>query len=58
MCCAWTAVDKMSLANGCLAVEPGSHKLGTLEHDFPKWEVSLIYTLIFPIDSLLSLFQF
>lgn len=40
MCCAWTAIDKMTLENGCLAIEPGSHKLETFEHDFPNWEVS------------------
>lgn len=41
MCCAWTAIDKMTLENGCLAIEPGSHKLETFEHDFPNWEVRL-----------------
>ena len=38
--CAWTAMEKVHRANGCLVVLPGTHK-GTLkQHDYPDWEVS------------------
>lgn len=34
----WTAMLETSRANGCLAVIPGSHRNGLLEHDNPDWE--------------------
>ena len=37
--CAWTAMEKVTRANGCLVVVPGTHKGVLLEHSYPKWEV-------------------
>jgi len=40
--CAWTAMEKVTRANGCLVVLPGTHH-GTLkQHDYPEWEVSMV----------------
>jgi phytanoyl-CoA hydroxylase len=36
--CAWTAMQPITRANGCLVVIPGSHNSELLEHDYPKWE--------------------
>uniref|UniRef100_A0A914XKT6 phytanoyl-CoA dioxygenase n=1 Tax=Plectus sambesii TaxID=2011161 RepID=A0A914XKT6_9BILA len=38
ICCAWTAMERMSRENGCLVVVPGSHKGPLLQHGYPKWE--------------------
>jgi phytanoyl-CoA hydroxylase len=35
---AWTAISHVSRENGCLAVIPGSHCWGLLEHRKPSWE--------------------
>ncbi|XP_067932298.1 phytanoyl-CoA dioxygenase, peroxisomal-like [Watersipora subatra] len=36
--CAWTAMEKVHRANGCLVVLPGTHT-GTLkQHEYPQWE--------------------
>lgn len=37
---AWTAMEKINRANGCLVALPGTHKGEHLEHDYPEWEVS------------------
>ncbi len=34
----WTALCPMNRENGCLAVVPGSHLGGLLEHETPDWE--------------------
>ena len=34
----WTAMLPASREHGCLAVLPGTHKLGMLEHSLPEWE--------------------
>ncbi len=34
----WTALSPTTRENGCLSVIPGSHRLGLLPHDKPKWE--------------------
>ena len=34
----WTAIAPVNRANGCLAVIPGSHRLGYLPHEEPDWE--------------------
>lgn len=36
--CSWTAMEKVSRANGCLVAIPGSHKGVLLHHDYPEWE--------------------
>ncbi|CAB3397460.1 unnamed protein product [Caenorhabditis bovis] len=38
ICCAWTAMERITRANGCLVVVPGSHKGPLLEHDYPEWK--------------------
>ncbi|CAD6196727.1 unnamed protein product [Caenorhabditis auriculariae] len=38
ICCAWTAMEKITKENGCLEVVPGSHKLELLPHGYPDWE--------------------
>jgi len=38
ICCAWTAMEKITRANGCLVVVPGTHKGELLEHGYPEWE--------------------
>ena len=42
ICCAWTAMERINRANGCLVVVPGTHKDPgvLLPHEYPKWEVS------------------
>ena len=32
----WTALEKVTVENGCLIVTPGSHKTKLLEHGYPK----------------------
>ena len=34
----WTAMERVSRANGCLVVLPGSHTGTLLEHGYPDWE--------------------
>jgi len=36
--CAWTAMERITPANGCLIVLPGTHKGVLLQHDYPEWE--------------------
>lgn len=36
--CAWTAMETINRANGCLVAIPGTHKGPHLEHDYPEWE--------------------
>ncbi|PAV86907.1 hypothetical protein WR25_03366 isoform A [Diploscapter pachys] len=47
ICCAWTAMERINRANGCLVVVPGTHKDPgvLLPHEYPKWEggVNKIY---------------
>ncbi|KJH49260.1 Phytanoyl-CoA dioxygenase [Dictyocaulus viviparus] len=38
ICCAWTAMELINRANGCLVVVPGSHRGVLLPHGYPKWE--------------------
>jgi len=38
--CAWTALEPVTRANGCLVVLPGTHKGELLEHGYPDWEGS------------------
>ena len=35
---AWTAISGCTRENGCLAVIPGSHQRGLLQHGSPDWE--------------------
>lgn len=35
--CAWTAMERVDVDNGCLFVVPGSHKLQLMQHDYPEW---------------------
>jgi phytanoyl-CoA hydroxylase len=35
---AWTALERCTRANGCLAVVPGSHRGGLREHGTPDWK--------------------
>ncbi|GMR45179.1 hypothetical protein PMAYCL1PPCAC_15374 [Pristionchus mayeri] len=39
ICCAWTAMQRINRANGCLVVVPGSHKGPLHPHAYPNWEV-------------------
>jgi len=34
----WTAISPVQRENGCLAIVPGSHRLGLLRHRAPDWE--------------------
>jgi len=34
---AWTAMEKVNDENGCLVVQPGTHKLPLQQHDYPEW---------------------
>lgn len=34
----WTAVNRTTRENGCLAIVPGSHSGGLLRHENPEWE--------------------
>ena len=36
--CAWTAMEKINRANGCLVVDPGTHKGPLMSHSYPNWE--------------------
>ena len=36
--CAWTALEPITRANGCLVVLTGTHKGVLLEHGYPDWE--------------------
>ncbi|XP_010134644.1 PREDICTED: phytanoyl-CoA dioxygenase, peroxisomal-like [Buceros rhinoceros silvestris] len=36
--CAWTAMERADRDNGCLAVQPGTHKLPLKPHGYPQWE--------------------
>lgn len=36
--CAWTAMETVNRANGCLVAIPGTHKGDLLQHDYPDWE--------------------
>lgn len=36
--CAWTAMERINKANGCLVVVPGSHKGEFLKHGYPDWK--------------------
>ncbi|KAK0411981.1 hypothetical protein QR680_005964 [Steinernema hermaphroditum] len=38
VCCAWTAMERVDRANGCLVVVPGTHRGKLLPHAYPKWE--------------------
>ena len=35
---AWTAISACTRDNGCLAVVPKSHRMGSLEHRLPDWD--------------------
>jgi len=35
---AWTAMETINRANGCLVAIPGTHKGEHLDHDYPEWE--------------------
>ncbi|MCY4095342.1 MAG: phytanoyl-CoA dioxygenase family protein [Gammaproteobacteria bacterium] len=35
---AWTAISPCTRDNGCLAVVPKSHRMGSLEHRLPDWD--------------------
>ena len=35
---AWTAISRINRQNGCLAILPGSHRLGLLPHETPDWD--------------------
>jgi len=39
--CAWTAMEKVTRANGCLVVLPGTHKEPLKKHTYPDWEVNV-----------------
>ncbi|XP_067931714.1 phytanoyl-CoA dioxygenase, peroxisomal-like [Watersipora subatra] len=36
--CAWTAMEKVHRANGCLVVLPGTHTETLKQHEYPEWE--------------------
>ena len=35
---AWTAMEHIDDSNGCLVVQPGTHRGELLQHDYPEWE--------------------
>jgi len=35
---AWTAMEHIDDNNGCLVVQPGTHKGNLEQHDYPEWE--------------------
>ena len=35
---AWTAISPCTRENGCLAVVPGSHRMGVQQHELPDWD--------------------
>ncbi|KAK3696720.1 hypothetical protein QZH41_013079, partial [Actinostola sp. cb2023] len=43
--CSWTAMEKVTRANGCLVVIPGTHKKELLRHRYPEWKggVNILY---------------
>ncbi|KAI9345857.1 hypothetical protein DFJ73DRAFT_960733 [Zopfochytrium polystomum] len=50
--CAWTAMEPVNRANGCLSMIPGSHRRELLPHGYPAWEsgVNAAYHGILDID--------
>ncbi|OWK62827.1 Phytanoyl-CoA dioxygenase, peroxisomal [Lonchura striata] len=36
--CAWTAMERAHQDNGCLVVQPGTHKTALKPHGYPEWE--------------------
>ncbi|NXG64014.1 PAHX protein, partial [Hemiprocne comata] len=36
--CSWTAMERADQDNGCLVVQPGTHKLPLKPHGYPQWE--------------------
>ncbi|NXC96238.1 PAHX protein, partial [Certhia familiaris] len=36
--CAWTAMERAHQDNGCLIVQPGTHKTTLKPHGYPEWE--------------------
>ncbi|KAM9292481.1 LOW QUALITY PROTEIN: phytanoyl-CoA dioxygenase, peroxisomal-like [Morus bassanus] len=36
--CSWTAMERADQDNGCLVVQPGTHKEPLKPHGYPKWE--------------------
>lgn len=39
--CSWTAMEHVDDRNGCLLVEPGSHRRTLMPHGYPEWEVRI-----------------
>ena len=37
--CSWTAMERADEDNGCLVVQPGTHKQPLKPHGYPQWEV-------------------
>lgn len=37
--CAWTAMERADQDNGCLVVQPGTHKTALKPHGYPEWQV-------------------
>lgn len=37
--CSWTAMERADKTNGCLVVQPGTHKEPLKPHAYPQWEV-------------------
>jgi len=49
--CVWTAMEKITQANGCLVVVPGTHRGEFLQHAYPPWDkVNKMYYAIKDID--------
>jgi len=36
ICCSWTAMQRITRENGCLCVDPGTHKGSLFKHEYPK----------------------
>ncbi|XP_014804611.1 PREDICTED: phytanoyl-CoA dioxygenase, peroxisomal-like [Calidris pugnax] len=36
--CSWTAMERADQDNGCLIVQPGTHKQHLKPHGYPQWE--------------------
>ncbi|XP_071280188.1 phytanoyl-CoA dioxygenase, peroxisomal isoform X1 [Agelaius tricolor] len=36
--CAWTAMERAHQDNGCLVVQPGTHRTALKPHGYPQWE--------------------
>jgi len=51
--CSWTAMERVTRANGCLVALPGTHKGEMLPHDYPNWEggVNKMYHGIVTLDT-------